>query len=138
MLRWTWVFAVVLTGCFNTTYVFENGDLLCDTGGACPPGFVCHGERCYRIGIVPDSGSPADVPLSSDAAEGCSSGARRCMGNQPQTCTAGAWQDLATCPVDKPTCLAGDCVAGCKPGTHECEGRTLMDCDLQGLWQPSK
>jgi hypothetical protein len=62
-------FAACFAGCFSPS--FQNGDLRCAAGGACPPGYYCAStQTCWKNGDpapgAVDLGEPP--PTSSPAA----------------------------------------------------------------------
>lgn len=59
-------------------------------------------------GGVVDEGSDAPGVVFTDPA-GCSSGARRCVGDAIQTCRDGAWGEALACAEPTPACNAGVC-----------------------------
>ena len=93
--------AFTLWGCF-TVPDYANGQLHCQTGDVCPPGYQCR--------LV-------------DAAAECAAGTdKRCRNGQPQTCDGtGHWIDATACSVDRPTCDNGDCVSPCVADAIRCK-----------------
>jgi hypothetical protein len=64
--------------------------------------------------------SSPDLATSPDA-RGCTAGALRCSGQQPQTCTgAGTWDDIGPACMGNTTCIVGACLPTCAPGSPGC------------------
>ncbi len=79
-----------------------------------------------------DGATDAFVP---ETAPVCQKGAKRCAGNQTQTCndSGSGWVDGMTCPF---LCTEGQCTGGCKPTSEQCkpDARTPQKCDSSGTW----
>jgi hypothetical protein len=80
-------------------------------------------------GIVVD-GAVADSPPVEAGI--CLSGAKRCSGQQPQSCTLGQWHNAAACTGQ--ACVGGMCQGVCSPGATQCSGNGVQTCDPTGAW----
>jgi hypothetical protein len=79
--------------------------------------------------------SSTSTGASSSTSSVCTPAAAQCVGNQPQRCIDGAWQDDGNpCSGATPACLTGSCVA-CTPGQNQCVGPQAQYCDGTGTWQ---
>jgi hypothetical protein len=123
--------AVVVTALAGCTAILGEGQFGIEDSDAGPP-------------ATTEGGSPGDgASGSGDGGVGpieagaCAPGQTQCLGQQPQTCTGGRWQNTgAPCGGGNPFCLAGACKP-CMPGAHECQGQTVNECSVVGSWTPS-
>jgi hypothetical protein len=72
-----------------------------------------------------DSGPPADATGDGP----CAAGSVQCDGNTLQTCQAGHWLTLQTCPA---ACAPQLGCVECLPGTTICDGADRVRCTAQG------
>jgi len=90
-------------------------------------------------GGPPDGGSLSEGGSDSSGSDagfdGCTTGAVRCSGAQPQTCVDGVWlANGSICSEALPICLEGTCVE-CDPGSHSCATQAQpRTCDTSGTW----
>jgi hypothetical protein len=152
---------LVVTACFSPQLSFDEGSLRCDHG-ACPPGYTCSQDRCWRnvppagadagaeavdgagaadaatIPVV-DAGAPADVLVLPDADAGvaCPANATGCASaSQPEHCAGGVWVADPLCPSETPSCDHGVCRATCSAGDTRClDPVTPEVCTTDGAWQ---
>ncbi len=82
----------------------------------------------------PDDGSGRDsASEAEEVGPSCTSGAKRCDGNQPQACDGeGTWHDSAAC-VNQ-ACVDGVCQGECEPGSARCSGPRVQNCNASGEW----
>jgi hypothetical protein len=73
------------------------------------------------------------VGAPPDARFVCEPGARRCIGNRPERCSAdGQWQAAAAC-VNQ-TCVSGVCQGVCATGQRTCNTMVSAECNAVGAW----
>jgi hypothetical protein len=80
------------------------------------------------------SGSSSSTDASSSDA-GCTAGAVRCYGLQPQSCVTGIWANTGTACAS--ACVGPGLCTACSPGQTGsfCSGATYQRCDSTGTWQ---
>jgi hypothetical protein len=103
---------LLFCGCYNTDGI-KNGGLICNSGTvACPDGFVCKSDRCWKNGTGPAADAGGTNP--DTAAPGSDAAVVACTLSTPPygpfaTCTSAP--NLTTCD---PVCQSGcDCGKRC-------------------------
>jgi hypothetical protein len=131
MMRYL-IIAALLTGCGGSV----NGQGTPAEAGPVTPDSSSEdaaGERTVGSAeAAPEMGREAGVDVEGGDSAACLSGLTRCVGVLLQSCTGGAWRDVAVCTF---VCTEGVCSGMCAPGSTRCldDGRAQI-CDDRGLW----
>jgi hypothetical protein len=124
--------AFVLAALAGCTAILGEGEFAIEGSDAGPSATIDSGSSGGGSSSGGSDGGSGPVEAGV-----CAPGQTQCLGQQPQTCSGGRWQNSgAPCGGANPFCLAGACKP-CMPGTHECEGQTVDECSVVGTWAPS-